>query len=161
MLKSPIILINSLILMGSISVLIYNYSVIHQINVATDQVNIKVDHVNETYDKIQYYKEYEKALKISGFKHVELVKWLVEYGNGNFHKRIQAVNTVLEEESLLMGAVSLRGLQLLKKQEFEKLEDHLIKFIRKSNNENKYGTESSIKLKDKITKYFSEEGIEL
>ena len=62
MFKSPVILINSLILFGTVSVLIYNYSVLHKIDLAVDELNIKVDHVNETYDKIQYYKEYEKSL---------------------------------------------------------------------------------------------------
>ncbi|MCM8528290.1 MAG: hypothetical protein NE327_17330 [Lentisphaeraceae bacterium] len=73
MFTSKTFLINILILFGSLSVLIYNYSVLHEINFLTNELNIIVENVEKKEEKIKHYHEYEKALKVSGFEHAELV----------------------------------------------------------------------------------------
>lgn len=150
-----------MILFGTVSVLIYNFSVLNKINLAANDLNIKIDHVNDKYDKIQDYRKYEQALQVSGFKHKELVEWLIKYGDGRFHERLKEIEQTLSEENLLTGFVCLKGIQLCKEENYKETENHLIKYLRYVYKQNRYDSEKLIIFKERVKKYFKENNIVL
>ena len=145
--KNKLLTLNIIILIITLSMFVWNYSIYRQIGPL-------LKNLEDLTAKSENYNRYREALKISGLNQVELEEFLKKYGNGDFKKTLDSINGILDEDQILSAITCVQVLLTCDKPEkFEQTKVTLLKSTHKyykdkiEDKEEKELTENQLKFK--------------
>ena len=145
--KNKLLTLNIIILIITLSMFVWNYSIYRQIGPL-------LKNLEDLTAKSENYNRYREALKISGLNQVELEEFLKKYGNGDFKKTLDSINGILDEDQILSAITCVQVLLTCDKPEkFEQTKVTLLKSTHKyykdkiEGKEEKELTENQLKFK--------------